>query len=154
MVNTGMRIGVIGCGLIGTKRARAAKCHQILLVADVQRHCAERLASEFGARVAKNWKEVATADVDAIIVSTTHDALAEITLAAVEQGKHVLVEKPAGRTAAEVIPVLKAASQRSRIVKVGFNHRFHPAMLKAREIVDSSVMGPLMYCTRLVWPWW
>lgn len=145
MVSAGMRIGIIGCGLIGTKRARAAKGHQICLVADVQRHCAERLASEFDARVAKNWEDVITADLDAIIVSTTHDALAEITLASLEQGKHVLVEKPAGRTAAEVIPVLEAAAQRRRIVKVGFNHRFHPAMLKARAIVDSGVMGPLMY---------
>jgi predicted dehydrogenase len=55
------------------------------------------------------------------------------------------VEKPAGRTAAEVKPVMDAAAAKGVLVKVGFNHRFHPAMLKAKEIADSGALGPMMY---------
>ncbi|HJT77157.1 MAG TPA: Gfo/Idh/MocA family oxidoreductase, partial [Gemmataceae bacterium] len=66
-------------------------------------------------------------------------------LAAVEAGRHVLVEKPAGRRPAEIAPVVAAARQHKRIVKVGFNHRFHPAFIKARELFDAGVLGPMMF---------
>src|SRR5205807_4165855 len=80
-----------------------------------------------------------------IIVATTNDKLAPVTLAAVNAGKHVLVEKPAARNAGELEPVVAAAKRAGVLVKVGFNHRFHPAFLKAREIVDSGALGPLMF---------
>ncbi len=57
----------------------------------------------------------------------------------------MLVEKPAGRDLAEVQAVAAAAAKHGRIVKVGFNHRFHPAFSKAREIVDAGALGPLMF---------
>jgi predicted dehydrogenase len=79
------------------------------------------------------------------VVATTNDSLAPLTLAAIERGRHVLVEKPAARSAAELEGVLTAARHCRVTVKVGFNHRFHPAFLKAREIFDSGVPGPLMY---------
>jgi predicted dehydrogenase len=84
-------------------------------------------------------------DVDLVIVATTNDALAPVTLAAVQNGKHVLVEKPAARSTRELAPVVEATKAAGVTVKVGFNHRFHPALRKAREIVDSGALGPLMY---------
>jgi predicted dehydrogenase len=83
--------------------------------------------------------------VDAVVVATTNDALAPVTLAAVRAGKHVLVEKPAARTAAELAPVLDAARRAGVVVKVGFNKRFHPAFRKARELTDGGALGPLYY---------
>jgi predicted dehydrogenase len=56
-----------------------------------------------------------------------------------------LIEKPAARTPSELMPVLLAAQRTGVVVKVGFNHRFHPAMRKARELVDSGDPGPLLY---------
>jgi predicted dehydrogenase len=83
--------------------------------------------------------------VEIVIVSTTHAALAELSGAAAEAGKHVLVEKPAGRAAAELEPVIQAAARRQVVVKVGFNHRFHPALRKAKQIFDAREVGPLMF---------
>jgi predicted dehydrogenase len=143
-----LRIGIVGCGLIGQKRAKAAiaEGHTVSIVADLDRKRAESLAALAGKpRVAASWQEVTASDVDAVVVATTHDMLAPISLAAIEAGKHVLVEKPAARTAAEVAPVVAAARKRGVIVKVGFNHRFHPAMLKARQLVDEGAIGPLLY---------
>jgi predicted dehydrogenase len=57
----------------------------------------------------------------------------------------VLVEKPAARNAAELASVVEAARAARVIVKVGFNHRFHPAFQKARELCDSGALGPLLY---------
>ena len=140
-----MRLAIVGCGLIGTKRANAAKAHDIVVVCDRDQGRAEQLAQRTGARAVTDWREAVKADVDAVIVATTHDQLAAISLGAVEAGRHVLVEKPAGRELAEVQPIATAAAKHKRIVKAGFNHRFHPAFLKAREIVDSGALGPLMF---------
>jgi predicted dehydrogenase len=142
-----MRLAIVGCGLIGGKRAAAAAAaaHEIVVVCDRDIARAEQLAQRTGARAVSDWRKAIAADVDAVVVATTHDQLAGISLGAVEAGHHVLVEKPAGRNLAEIQPIADAAAARKRVVKVGFNHRFHPALLKAREIFDSGALGPLMF---------
>jgi predicted dehydrogenase len=142
-----MRLGIVGCGLIGGKRMASALKggHNIVAVADLDPSRAQGLAKTSGAKVVDQWRDVIAADVDVVVVATTHDMLTEVALTAVEAGHHVLVEKPAGRNAQEVRPLLEAARAKQRIVKVGFNHRFHPALLKAKELVDAGEAGPLMY---------
>jgi predicted dehydrogenase len=140
-----MRLAIIGCGLIGAKRAAAAASHEIVVVCDRDRDRAERLARRTGAHPVGDWREAVGADVDAVIVATTHDQLATISLGALEAGRHVLVEKPAGRDLAEVQAIAATATKHARVVKVGFNHRFHPAFLKAREIAESGALGPLLF---------
>jgi predicted dehydrogenase len=88
---------------------------------------------------------VSLPDVDVVVVATPHDTLAPITLAAVEAGKHVLVEKPAARSPAELKPVIEAAQRRRAKVHVGFNHRYHRSFRKAREIFESGALGELMF---------
>jgi predicted dehydrogenase len=83
--------------------------------------------------------------VDVVVVATTHDMLAPITLAAVQAGKHVLVEKPGARRAAELDPVIEMARMTGALVRVGFNHRFHRALQKARRIFDEGGIGDIMY---------
>jgi len=74
-------------------------------------------------------------------VATLHDSLAEITRTAVEAGKHVLVEKPAARNSAKLAPVIEAAAKHGVKVHLGFNHSNHRSLRKAKEIVDSGVLG-------------
>lgn len=140
-----MRLAIVGCGLIGGKRAAAAGGHDIVVVCDRDAPRADALAQKTGAQAVTDWRDAVKANVDAVIVATTHDQLAAIALGAIEAGRHVLVEKPAGRMLAEVQAIAAAAAKQKRIVKTGFNHRFHPAFLKAREIVDSGMLGPLMF---------
>lgn len=140
-----MRLAIIGCGLIGQKRAASAGAHEITAFVDLSLNRAQTLAAKFGGRAESDWRTVLADDIDAVIVATNHGSLAEISQAAVAHGKHVLVEKPAGMSVEEVAAIAAAATRHNRIVKVGFNHRFHPAMLKAREIIDSGVLGSVMY---------
>ncbi|MDB5291567.1 MAG: gfo/Idh/MocA family oxidoreductase [Phycisphaerales bacterium] len=142
-----MRISLIGCGLIGNKRTKALGPHALVACADTNLARAQALAAQHpGCLASTDWRLAATRDdVDVVIVSTTNDVLAPATFAAIQSGKHVLVEKPAARNAAELEPVARAARDARSIVKVGFNHRFHPALLKAREIIDTGVLGPLMF---------
>lgn len=140
-------VGVVGCGLIGQKRAKAlGSGGKLVACADKDISRAEGLARGTGASVLGDWRELVNMPgVDVVMVATLHDSLAEITHAAIEAGRHVLVEKPAARTTAELLPVMDAAKRHGVKVRVGFNHRYHRALRKAKEIVDSGVLGELMF---------
>ncbi len=139
-------VGIIGCGLIGQKRANALGEGRLLACADVSEARANALAGNSGAKAFADWRELlALPEIDVVVVATLHDSLAEITFAAVEAGKHVLVEKPAARTPTELEPVMRAAESRGVKVHVGFNHRYHRAFRKAREIYDTGALGELMF---------
>ena len=140
-------VAIVGCGLIGHKRARALGESRLVAVADINLDRARALAAQFpGCGVSDDWQSLlARGDVELVIVATTNDALTPVSLAAIQRGKHVLVEKPAARSAMELRPLVTAARDAGVIVKVGFNHRFHPAFQKARAIFDSGALGSLMY---------
>lgn len=140
-------VGVVGCGLIGQKRAKALGTGgKLVACADIDINRAEALARTANAKAFRDWRELVWSPlVDVVIVATLHDSLAEITLIAAEAGKHVLVEKPAARSAAELVPVMAAAAKHGVKVHVGFNHRYHRSLRKAKEIVDSGELGELMF---------
>jgi predicted dehydrogenase len=142
-----LRTAIIGCGLIGNKRARALGDSPLVAVADADPGRASALAEKHpGCDTTTDWRIAALRkDVDCVIVCTTNDSLAPIALAAIDAGKHVLIEKPAARNADELRPLLAAAAERGVIAKVGFNHRFHPALAKAKEIFDADGIGPIMF---------
>jgi predicted dehydrogenase len=146
-VDKPLGVGIIGCGLIGNKRAKALGTGgQLVACADIDTRRAESLARGSGAKVLRDWRELVwLPQVDIVVVSTLHDTLAAITLAAVEAGKHVLVEKPAARSAVELEPVMAAAKKHGVKVHVGFNHRYHRALRKAKEIVGAGELGELMF---------
>jgi predicted dehydrogenase len=141
-----MNVGIVGCGLIGRKRARALGQGKLVACSDAVFDRAQALAAEHGAQAVADWREmVSRPEVQIVVVATTHDWLAPVTLAAVEAGKHVLVEKPAARRASELADVAQAARARGVLVRVGFNHRYHPALHKAHEMFLAGAVGPLMY---------
>ena len=141
-------VAILGCGLIGQKRSRTLAGARLAVCADVEEARARSLAAGFPAcEATSDWRAaVQREDVDIVIVATTNQALAETSLAAVQAGKHVLVEKPAARRVAELDGLIAAAAQQKDVqVRVGFNHRYHPALLKARQLVDAGDLGPLMF---------
>ena len=140
------RFAIVGCGLIGQKRAKALPHGALTACADVVLERAQALAKSENAFATADWHEVVSReDVDAVIVATTNNLLTEIALAAIEAGKHVLVEKPAARNVAELDRLIEAQRRKSVRVRVGFNHRYHPALLKAKELQDSGVLGSMMF---------
>ncbi len=140
-------VGIIGCGLIGKKRASFLGPARLLGCADSAAERARELARGVpGCQAYDNPADLLKNDaIGLVIVSTPNHKLAELAAAALKAGKHVLIEKPAGRTLAELLDLQKRAAAAGRKVRVGFNHRFHPALLKARERVDAGAIGPLMF---------
>jgi len=143
-----MRVAIIGCGLIGQKRARALpQGWSLALCCDQVRDRAENLARLYpGAQVTTDAESAAASSgVGLVIVATTHDALAPLAARAARAGKHVLVEKPGARCAAELDPIANAAQSTGVLVRVGFNHRYHRAFRKARAILDTGQLGEPMF---------
>ena len=143
-----MNYAIVGCGLIGRKRLAGLPVGSKLVVAcdtDLSRAEALVKTAQSGRAVADFSRAIADPQVEAVIVSTINSTLAEISAAAIRAGKHVLVEKPAGITVKEIERLIHLANEHKACVRVGFNHRFHPAFLKAREIFESRVMGELMF---------
>lgn len=144
-----MRVGVVGCGLIGRRRAdvvRQSPGDELVIVADVDQGRARSLAREMGCLATTDWQEVvARDDVDAVIVSTTNNWLAPITIAALQDGKHVLCEKPPGRNIEEARQMMVAARTSGRKLKIGFNHRHHAAVWKAKDLFDRGVIGETFF---------
>ena len=139
---------IIGCGLIGEKRAKALCNAHLVACADTNLNRARKLATASGGNcvATADWREIVSDPrVSLVIIATPHDALAESTRCAIAAGKHVLVEKPAARHVSELRSLPALAREHGALVRVGFNHRYHRGFRKAREIVDSGALGPLMF---------
>jgi predicted dehydrogenase len=146
-VGLNMNVGLVGCGLIGTKRALSLGQHDLIYAVDCDIQRAEAVAAlKSQVKVSTDFNDILKDPcIDIVIISTSNDMLAPISLLAAKAGKHVLVEKPAARNHKEIEAVIKVAKKNKIMVKVGFNLRYHPALQKAKEIVDSGKMGELMF---------
>lgn len=142
-----LNVAIIGCGLIGRRRAGSLAGCRLAVCCDQDVTRARALAEAYpGAEAAADWRAVAALpEIDIVVVATTHDMLAPIAADAVRAGKHVLIEKPGGRRACELDTVAEAARFTGALVRIGFNHRYHRAFRKAREIFDSGAAGPAMF---------
>jgi predicted dehydrogenase len=140
-----LRVGIVGCGLIGRKRAEALGQDELIGCVDIRREAAEGLAAEFGGKVCSSLGELLELEPDIVVVAVVHNQLADAACAALGAGAHVLVEKPAGIGVADVDRIAAAATQAGRLVKVGFNHRFHPGIRRAVTEALSGAYGDVMF---------
>ncbi len=144
-------VAVIGAGLIGQRRAHVAHSHaesRVAVVADVDEGRAQELAESLGCPWTTEWQAALhQADVDVVTISTVNKFLVPIAIAAAELGKHVLCEKPFGRSAEEAAQATQAADEAGVKLKVGFNHRYHAAIQAAHRVCASGSIGHLL-CAR------
>jgi predicted dehydrogenase len=143
-----MNYAIIGCGLIGKKRVTGMPVGSQLVVAcDTNLPRAEELVKlAKSGRACADFKDaVADPKVEVVFIATLNSMLAPIALEAVKHGKHVLVEKPAAIHTKELEELEAAAKKTGALIRVGYNHRYHPAALKAVELFQSGVLGPMMF---------
>jgi predicted dehydrogenase len=138
---------IVGCGLIGRRRANALPTGSLKQVFDTERDRALEVARVHPNCVsATDLEELLRSEsVHAVIVSTANNALAPTTLAAVRAGKHVIVEKPGAIGSAQLAEIESAAAASGSLVRIGYNHRFHPAFLKIRDLMQKEILGEIMF---------
>lgn len=112
---------------------------------DIDRQAARELAGEHDAKACATLSELLELAADVVVVATVHSELAGVAAQAIGSGAHVLIEKPAGLSTAQVDRLIECQQDSGRLVKVGFNHRFHAGIARAAEEVHSGRHGELMH---------
>ena len=145
-----VNIGVIGTGSISHSHLNAYKKNKaayIYAVCDLNLDRAKAVALEYGAeKVYTNYNELLNdPKVDAVSICTWNNSHAEITIAAVKAGKHVLTEKPLCKSVEEALAVQKAVRETEKIVQVGFVRRYDPNAQLLRQFIDQGEFGEIYY---------
>jgi predicted dehydrogenase len=140
-----MRVGIIGAGLQGQRRSQVVKADptaELAVISSATLTHASGLASVMGCAAAEGWQSVVDSDeLDCVLICTPPDSHAQIAIAAMRTGKHVLCEKPLCRSEKEGLLMLRTARETGRILKCGFNHRHHLAVLEAKRLFDAGAIG-------------
>lgn len=167
-MNDEVRVGMLGLGSIAQVVHLPVLSQmpgvRLVAVCDVDNAKARAIAGRFGIpRVHATDTEVFRADdLDAIIICTPNHMHAEQSIAALREGKHVLVEKPIGVSAAEARAVTEAADEAGRTVMVAMNHRYRPDVQALKPFADGGELGKVFMARgawlnrkhRLVRPTW
>jgi predicted dehydrogenase len=146
---TGFKVGLIGAGLQGGRRAPVLKQFpnsELVMVADIRIDAAKKIADSFGCKATEHWQDIIEhPDINAVIICTPPHVHAEMSLAALHSDKHVLCEKPLARTLREAENMISAAQANKVTLKCGFNHRHHPAIVQARQWIEAGMIGELNF---------
>ena len=144
-----LRIGIVGAGLQAKRRAAVfsrAKDTKLVVISSADGVHARELAHRFQCESAVGWEWVGTRkDLDIIFVCTPPHLHERISLSAMKTGKHVLCEKPLARTLDECQNMIRTSKETGRVLKCGFNHRHHPALLEARRQIDEGKIGKPLF---------
>ncbi|OGX06651.1 MAG: hypothetical protein A2Z88_11600 [Omnitrophica WOR_2 bacterium GWA2_47_8] len=142
-----LNVAIIGAGLQCKRRAAAIKewnPSSLKVIASL--HNANTLAKEFRCESSDEWEEtVKRKDIDVVVITTPPHLHAKISIAAMENGKHVLCEKPLASSVKEAEQMVASAKKNSVILKCGFNHRHHPAILDAKKMADQGKLGKILF---------
>ena len=144
-----IRVGIIGCGKIAQVRHlpeyAANPNAQVVAYHDKNRARAEEMAAQYGGVVCDSYFDLLNRDdVDAVSICVENRSHAEISTAALYAGKHVLCEKPMAVTLAECESMVAAAERNGRHLMVGHNMRFDPVHRRAKQLLDSGVIGDVI----------
>lgn len=141
-----MKVIIIGCGLIGRKRALALEKDDILVACyDINSDVGLKFSIDFNCQYFNIYEDVLKIESDIIIVSVINKYSRKIVSDSFKNGKHVLVEKPMGINYKESQYIFNDSFYYKKTLMVGFNHRFHPAIMKAKDIFNSGSIGKLLF---------
>src|SRR6478609_8677055 len=145
-VSDAVRVGLVGAGRIGTSHAtllaRRVPGARLVAVADPRPEAAQALATSLGCRAAGDADELfANPEIEAVVVTASSAAHADLVVAAATAGKAVFCEKPMGLTVQDVDRGIAAAGAAGVALQVGFNRRFSADFAAARQLVLDGLIG-------------
>lgn len=144
-----IKVGIIGCGKIAQVRHipeyLANPNAEICGFYDINLARAEELARKYGAKAYPNYEALlADPGIDAVSVCAANHVHAEISIAALKAGKHVLCEKPMAISLEECEAMVAAARESGKYLMIGQNQRLAKAHIKARELIAQGAIGKVL----------
>ncbi len=152
-----VRVGIIGCGGIafGKHMPSLAKLAQVEMVAffDIIEENAAKAAKQYGhaqAKVYADYKELLEdRSVDVVHVCTPNDSHMEVTVAALEAGKHVMCEKPMAKTSEQARAMLEAARRTGKKLTIGYQNRFRADSQYLKQVCEKGELGDIYFAKAL-----
>ncbi len=146
-----IKVGIVGCGFIGEFKhlPNLAKQEGVKVVAfcDIIIERAEKSAKKFGdsdCLVTVDYKELLEREeIEVIHVCTPNSSHSEISVAALESGKHVMCEKPMAKTSAEAKAMLDASKRTGKLLTIGYQNRFREDSLFIKSLCEKGEMGDI-----------
>jgi predicted dehydrogenase len=92
-----------------------------------------------------SFDELLATNIDAVVVSAYVSVAAEYVIKALNAGKHVFCEKPPAMSAKEMHKVIEAEKRTDKVLKYGFNHRFHYSVMEAKKVIDEGSLGKMLW---------
>lgn len=138
-----INVGIIGYGKMGKTRHKAIKeTGEGKLIAISEPNLSEPLENIPNL---SHDEIIGRKDIDAILVCTPNFLNKELTIKALNAGKHVFCEKPPAFKADDVKEIRKAEAESGKKLMYGFNHRHHDSVIRMKEIVDSGDYGKILW---------
>ena len=143
MTDNQRRALVIGAGSIGVRHLRLIReMGYPVMACDVDRAALEAARGEVGdMETFTDLRSALASGPEFAVVATAHRLHREHTIAALEAGAHVLCEKPIADTLEAADAMIAAARRTNRVLHIGFMNRYHPCIVRARELVRSGELG-------------
>jgi virulence factor len=134
-----LRVGVIGVGVMGERHCRvysSLRGINIVGIADLDAERGRAVAVQYDTRYFKNHRDLLR-EVNAVSIATPTPAHFDLTMEALEQGVHVLVEKPLAETLEQGEHVVAEAEKRNLLLQVGHIERFNPAYIELKNVTEG-----------------
>ena len=138
-----IRVGIAGFGKIGQLRFNVLSSYKKIEIVGI--YDEKRPNTEFPGKFFDSFDALIEADIDAVFICAYNTVLANYTCKALSKGLHVFCEKPPAMEVKELMPVFEMHKKSGKVLKYGFNHRYHYSILEAKKIVDSGDMGKLLW---------
>ncbi len=140
------RIAAVGCGYWGRNIVRNfAGLGALVSLCDTDATAANALGETYGVEVRQLSDILADPQIDALAIASPAATHAEITLSALQAGKHVFVEKPMALNVADAEVLVQTAAANDQILMVGHLLQYHPAFVTLKDMVDQGRLGKLRY---------
>jgi predicted dehydrogenase len=157
MAKEKLRVAIVGTGGIanGKHMPALSKQPQVEMVAfcDIIEERAQKAAKEYGVEGAKVYTDyrqlLEDKSIDVVHVCTPNDSHAEISIAAMEAGKHVMCEKPMAKTAEGARRMVETAKRTGKKLTIGYNNRYRPDSLHLKAICESGQLGEIYFAKAL-----
>jgi predicted dehydrogenase len=151
IIGDNLKVGVIGAGRWGQKHIEEyskMKDVDLLWISDVSKDALKDFEGTY--KVSTDYNDVLSSDVEVLSICTSNKTHFEVAKAALEAGKHVLVEKPLTEKTEDAYELIDIAKENKRLLAVGHLYRYNNAINEIKKLIDKNFFGDLFYL-RLQW---